>query len=187
MILLENAHLHVTSKETIKPVAKDDECCWPYTKCLFYITDRSSGLKFIIDMGAKVSVVSRSHTHRKIQSKGPSLQAINNTTIPTYGTCSLTLNLELSHMFRWVFIVADIFKAILGADFLKYYGFSVDMKSHRPLDPLKHLKAQGVTSSVTSSLVLSLLPMQPKSDYEKILMDFPAITSPYIRKSRAVC
>ena len=59
-------------------------------------------------------------------------------------------------------------KAILGADFLNQYSLSVDMKLHHLLDPLMHLKVQGITSSVTSSLVLSLLPKQPKSDYEKM-------------------
>ena len=136
----------------------------PTESCLFYITDRTSGLKFLIDTGAEVSVVPRSHTHRKTQ-KGPSLQAINNTSIPTYGTCSLTLNLGLRRTFRWVFIIADVSKAIIGADFLKHYGLSVEMKSHRLLDPLTHLKVQGIVSSVTSSLVLSLLPKQPKTDY----------------------
>ena len=117
--------------------------------------------------------------HTSKNPKGPSLQAINNTSIPTYGTCSLTLNLGLRRTFRWVFVIADVSKAIIGADFLKHYGLSVDMKSHRLLDPLTHLKVQGITSSVTSSLVLSLLPRQPKSDYQKILMDFPTITNPY--------
>ena len=53
------------------------------------------------------------------------------------------------------------------------------MKLHCLLDPLTHLKVQGVVSSLTSSLVLSLLPKLPKSDYQKVLMDFPTITSPY--------
>ena len=47
--------------------------------CLFYITDRASGLKFLIDTGLEISVVPRLHTHRETQCKGPSLQAINNT------------------------------------------------------------------------------------------------------------
>ena len=34
---------------------------------LFYIPDRASGLKFLINKGAKVSVVPCSHTHRKNQ------------------------------------------------------------------------------------------------------------------------
>ena len=67
-------------------------------------------------MGAEVSVVPRSHTHWKIQCKGPSLQAINNAKITTYCTCSLTFYLGLHCKFRRVFIIVDISKAILGAD-----------------------------------------------------------------------
>ena len=110
--------------------------------------------------GATQSHLENSHTHRKTQ-KGPSLQAINNTS-PTYGTCSLTLNLGLRRTFRWVFAIADISKAIIGVDFLKHYGLSVEMKSHPLLDPLTHLKVQGIAASVTSSLVLSLIPKQPQ-------------------------
>ena len=83
------------------------------------------------------------------------------------------------HIQMFFFIITDVSKAILGADFLKHYGLSVDMKSHHLMDPLTHLKVQGISSLVTSSLVLQLLPKQPKSDYKQILMDFPAITSPY--------
>ena len=99
---------------------------------LFYITDRASGPKFLIDTGVEVSVVPRSHTHRETQ-KSPCLQAINNTLIPTYGIRLLTLNLGLRRTFKWVFIIADVSKAILGAGFLKHYGLLVGMKSHRLL------------------------------------------------------
>ena len=94
----------------------------PTQSCLFYVTDRTSGLKFLIDTGAEVSVVSRLHTHKKTE-KGPSSQAINNTSIPKYGTCSLTLNLGLCRAFKWVFIIADVSRVILGADFLSIMFF----------------------------------------------------------------
>ena len=93
---------------------------------LFYITDCTSGLKLLIDTG----VVPRLRTHRKTHCEGPNLQSINNTTVPTYDTCSLTLNLGLHYMYRWVFIIVDISKSILGGYFLKHYGLSVEMKSH---------------------------------------------------------
>ena len=119
------------------------------------------------------------HTYRKTQSKGPSLQAINNTTIPTNYTFSLTLNLGLRCISGWVFIIADVSKAILGADFLKHYGLLVDMKSHRLFNPLTPFKVQGIESLVMSFLVLSLLLHQLTLDYEKVLIEFPAITSRY--------
>ena len=146
---------------------------------LFYIADRSTCLKFLVDTGAEVSAVPRSRAQRKYHQQGPSLQAVNNTTIATYGTCSLTLDLGLRRTFRWVFIIADISKPILGADFLKHYGLLVDMRSQRLTDSLTQLKVQGMTSSVTSSLVLSVLPKQPVSEYEKILSEYPSLTRPY--------
>ena len=130
--------------------------------CLFYITNRISVLNFQIGTSAEVSVIPLSHTNWKTQCNGPSLQVINNTTIPPYGTCLLTLNLGIFHTIRWVIIIADVSRAILGADFLKHYGFSVDMKLHCLLDPLTQLKVRRSASSVMSSLVLSLLPKHPK-------------------------
>ena len=64
---------------------------------LFYVTDRPTGLHFLVDTGAEVSIVHvpPTPTDRLHQQTGPSLQAVNNTTIVTYGTRSLTLNLGL--------------------------------------------------------------------------------------------
>ena len=124
-------------------------------------------------------MIPASHTRKRTYKKGPGLQAINKTTIATYGNCSLTLDLGLRRTFRWIFIIADVAKPVLGADFLQHYGLTVDMRTQRLTDRLTQLRVQGIASSVTSSLVLSLLPKQPKSDYEKILLDFPSITRPY--------
>ena len=149
------------------------------TSRLFYVNDRSTGLKFLVDTGAEVSAVPRSRAYQRDQCQGPALQAVNNTTIATYGTCSLTLDLGLRRTFRWVFIIADVSKPILGADFLKHFGLLVDMRAQRLTDSVTQLKVQGITSSVASSLVLSLLPQEPVSNYERILRDYPSITRPY--------
>ena len=149
------------------------------TSRLFYVSNRSTRTRFLVDTGAEVSAVPRSFAQRGVTSQGPSLQAVNNTTIATYGTCSLTLDLGLRRTFRWVFVIADVSKAILGADFLKHYGLSVDMRSQRLIDSSTQLKVRGTTSSVTSSLVLSLLPQQLAPEYERIIRDFPSITRPY--------
>ena len=132
----------------------------------FYITDCTSGLKFLIDTGAEVSAVPHSHTLRKIHCKGPNLQAINNTTVLTYDTCSIALNLGLHCMCRWVFIIMDVSNAILGADFLKHYGLSVEMKSH-----FGHIIPSPLVATKTTQIGLW-------KDHNG-LMDFPPITSPY--------
>ena len=43
----------------------------------------------------------------------------------------------------------DVSKAILDADFQKHHGFSVDVKLHRLLDTLTHLKVQGIASLIS--------------------------------------
>ena len=48
--------------------------------------------------------------------------------IATYGIRSLSLDLGLHCIFRWVFIIADVKQPILGADFLRNFGLLVDVR-----------------------------------------------------------
>ena len=129
---------------------------------LFYISDRSTGFQFLVDTGAEVSVVPLSRTERMHRQDYPSLQAVNGTSIPTFGNQSLTLDLGLRRTFRWIFIIADVKKPILGADFLRAYNLLVDMRDKRLSDTLTQLKFQGITahSSSPSPFLLSLSPKQ---------------------------
>ena len=105
------------------------------------------------------------------------LQAINNTSVATYGTRSLTLDLGLRRTFRWVFVVANVKHPILGADFLRHFSLLVDMRHHRLADGLTQLSVQGVTCSMGSPSP-AILPRKPTSVYDKILADFPTVTRP---------
>lgn len=111
----------------------------------------------------------------------PALNArINNTTIATYGTRSLTLDLGLRRTFRWIFIIADVRQPILGADFLCNFSLLVDVKHNRLSDALTHLQVQGV-ASLSPSPSPSLRPMTPANNFEAILAEFPAVTRPCTR------
>ncbi len=69
---------------------------------LFYVYDKSTALRFLVDTGAQVSIIPPSSAER---SAGPGelrLQAINGSNIPTFGLRSLTLDLGLLRAFRWV-------------------------------------------------------------------------------------
>ncbi|GBP03188.1 hypothetical protein EVAR_89300_1 [Eumeta japonica] len=48
------------------------------------------------------------------------LSAANGTTINTYGYVNLELNLSLRRAYPWRFVVADVTKPIIGADFLSF-------------------------------------------------------------------
>lgn len=143
---------------------------------LFYVHDRLSKLRFLVDTGAEVSIVpptsSSSHSHHQGHF---SLRAVNGTNIATYGVCSLTLDLGLRRSFTWTFIVADVKQPILGADFLQNFGLTVDIRRHRLSDSVTHLKVQGVLTD-TSSLGLSRCPKNSDDPYLSLLAEFSAVT-----------
>ncbi len=103
---------------------------------LFYVTDSVTGLRFLVDTGAEISVIPPSATGRKHHKGSLSLQAVNSTPIATYGTQLLTLNIGLRRKFQWIFIIADVKNPILGADFLRHYSLLVDLNHNRLVDGL---------------------------------------------------
>ena len=148
----------------------------PHPCHLFYVTDRNLSLRFLVDTGAQVSVVPPTH-NTKPSSNTLTLQAVNGTTIRTYGTRSLTLNLGLRRTFGWIFIVADVANPILGADFLQHFGLVVDMNRRRLIDSITNLKVQGI-QAISTSPSPSLLPQSSSSPFDTILLEYPTITLP---------
>ena len=72
--------------------------------CLFYITDKATGLRFLVDNGAEVSVIPLSVSNRNHHKSNHTLhlQAINNTSIATYGNRSVQINSLTPDNFRWI-------------------------------------------------------------------------------------
>ena len=62
---------------------------------LFHVTDSHTGLRFLMDTGAEISVVPPSALDRKHRKDSFSLQAVNNTPIATYGSYTI------SHLKHW--------------------------------------------------------------------------------------
>ena len=119
------------------------------TSRLFYITDKYTGTRFLVDTSAEVSVLPRS---QRFQGRPTSiqLQAVNHSPIVTHGEKSLTLDFGLRRVFRWVFIVADLPTPIIGADFLRQFNLLVDVKNQKLIDSTTSLAVQGVTSNKPS-------------------------------------
>ena len=144
---------------------------------LFFIKDRTSGEKFLVDTGAEVSVLPPSGPPSSRQPTGYSLQAANHSSIATYGTRSLTLDLGLRRTFRWIFVIADVRHAILGADFLHHFGLSVDVRQSRLTDNLTHLQVLGIsTRTVSDGPTLPCLDSQ--DPYAAVLAEFPELLRP---------
>ena len=142
---------------------------------LFCINDRSSGLRFLVDTGTEVNVIPPSHAERTHQQEHFSLQAVNSTKIATYGTRSITLDLGLRRTYRWVFILADVKKPILGADFIRNFGLLVDVKNYRLLDTMTQLKVHGIAAHIPP-LSPALCHIEPENDFSAILSEFPSVT-----------
>ena len=108
---------------------------------LSIIKEQVTGMHFLVDMGAEVSVIPRSLTAGTPQSfpqPGLTLQAVNHSPIMTFGNCSNTLNIGLGRSFRWMFVIADVKHAILGADVLRHYNLLVDVKHTALIDTPAH-------------------------------------------------
>nr|VZI36105.1 unnamed protein product [Spirometra erinaceieuropaei] len=137
----------------------------------FYVRDTRSGRRFLVDTGAQLSVIPPTPADRRCPNPGLFLQAVNTSPITTFGTCSLSLDIGLRRLFPWVFIVADIPCAILGADLL------VDCRQSRLHDKTTNLTVRGISSS-DASRHLAVLDPEPENQFRQLLAKYPGLTRP---------
>lgn len=133
-----------------------------------------------MDSGATISAVPASRSIRRRVAPGQPLKAANGTSIQTYGTTSIVLNLGRAGRYRWNFICADVTQPILGADFFRAFGILIDIKGQRLIDTRTDQSIHCVASQVNGlPLGLSLLSSisDSRDDYLSILNDFPGLTS----------
>ena len=122
-----------------------------FTSRLYYITDRTTDTRFLVDTGAELSVIPRRTFQRKHPIDPTTLRAANGSCITTYGQKSLTLDVGLRRLFPWIFIIGDVKIPILGADFLSHFSLAIDMKKRKLLDTLTSLSVTS-TNAVHASL-----------------------------------
>ena len=90
----------------------------------FFVTDRNSGNKYLVDTGAQISVIPATERDRRGH-RGEGLKAANQTPIGTYGKRTIMLWLGETR-FEHEFTVADVPNRMLGIDFTDANGLSVD-------------------------------------------------------------
>ena len=96
---------------------------------LLHIQDAASGIVFLIDTGAEVSIVQPSKTELK-RPPNHSLIAANGTPIRSFGTRQLELKIA-QFRFTWRFQVAEAHVHIIGADFLRAHALVPDLTNRR--------------------------------------------------------
>ena len=100
---------------------------------LFCLRDGPSGLEFLVDTGAEVSVFPATALDLRSARQDRTLRAANGTLIRTFGKRSVSFNVN-SRRYSWDFVVADVRRPLLGTDFLCHYGLLVDVKGRRLVD-----------------------------------------------------
>lgn len=141
-----------------------------------FITEKNTKLQFLIDTGADLCVYPRSATSGRRIKTDYVLSAANSTVINTYGTLTLTLNLGLRRDFTWRFVVADVSKPIIGADFLHYHNLLVDLRNQKLLDGTTQLTVQGHVAECTTSSIKTI--NTTSTQYNQLLQQFKSITKP---------
>lgn len=139
------------------------------------ILDLNSGLNFLVDTGANISVLPLPKKNNYRECSEYKLFAANGTEIKTYGVKSLILNFKLRRPYRWDFVIADVRQPILGADFLSHHKLLVDVSARKLIDQVTDL-------NVIASLVLvhepSVFSVSIDHPYHNLLSKFPNITKP---------
>lgn len=137
-----------------------------------FLTDNYSKQSYLIDTGADISVIPPTGTEKR-RPASVKLYAANGSVIATYGEKTITLDLGLRRKFVWLFIIADVNRPIIGADFLSHYGLLVDIRKKQLCDTLTNIQSIG---KLTSENVQQLTLIQNSSPYQNILEEFKDIT-----------
>ena len=156
-------------------MAADDTC--PTSLRRIFVTDRRSKLQFLIDIGADLCVFPRYRLQGPRTKSAYELCAANDSSIATYGTLGLNLNLGLRRDFSWRFVVADVSKPIIGVAFLDCYNLLVDVRNRRLLDGATHLATLGQAVEDDCDIPC-VKTVSGSSPYHELLSRFPEITRP---------
>ena len=137
--------------------------------------DQKSGISFLIDTGAEVSIVLPAREELK-RPPNRSLIAANGTPIRSYGTRSMALYFNQSK-FTWRFQVAEAHLHIIGADFLRAHGLVVDLTNRRLVCLADLGVLKGVLKS-THAIKITSLTKNQDNEFAKLLHDRPELTTP---------
>ena len=142
---------------------------------LLYVRDATSGRRFLVDTGAKISVFpasarqTRSPVHSDLR-----LEAANGSAINTYGEKDMWLSLY-GRKFRWKFLIADVTQPLLGADFLSANSLLVDVNGQRLIDATTFVSLPLQASTGSSQ---SIHNVAAENEFTEILSEYPEILTP---------
>ena len=153
-----------------------------HNESLLFAWDSHSGRRFLVDTGAEVSVLPATGLDTRTGQSGPSLKAANGSSIKTYGVRTTKLCFA-SRQYEWKFIIADVARPLLGADFLRANSLLVDLKDKRLVDAETYLSTPLGNARMCAPRLATISASTDK--YDLLLAEFSDITAPNFSKSPA--
>lgn len=141
-----------------------------------FVTDKVTKRQFLVDTGSDLCCYPYHWLPSRRQSTDYELSAANGTKIKTFGTIVLTLKLGLRRDFTWQFTVADVKKAIIGADFLGHYHLLPDCHRRKLVDGITGMTCPASAANVSFYNVKAVF--SNNSNFAEVLAEFPEITEP---------
>ncbi|XP_075150889.1 uncharacterized protein LOC142224999 [Haematobia irritans] len=141
--------------------------------CRLFVRDVKSKIWFLVDTGADLTVYPVSKLQRKQPPGKLVLYAANKTSIPTFGSKSLTIDLGMNRTFQWNFVIADVEKPIIGSDFLGKYGLLIDIKNNSLIHPKSKLCCKGSSASMDDIFVSHV---SFSKEFSPIIQEFVDLT-----------
>lgn len=139
----------------------------------FAVVDKNSNQTFLVDTGADVSIVP-ANLHKPEISSTAVLFAANGALINSFGSTTLSIDLNLGQTFSWDFVVADVNVSILGADFIRHFGLVIDLSNDKITVGSSNVVAPALTVSPSIRAVSSSsLPHQ----VAQLLVEFADLSS----------
>lgn len=141
---------------------------------LIKMIDKNSGLGYIVDTGATVSVVPAENSDLNNRSN-IQLRAANGSQIKVFGYRDINLDLNTNREFRHTFLVSNVTQPIIGMDFLSRHDLIVCPKDLALVDTKTSCIAYGEPSALTvgSCAIVG----ESVCPYISLLHEFPSLTS----------
>ena len=134
----------------------------------------NSGRAYLADTGAEISVFPASLEDRRKPTQTP-LAAANGTGIKTWGR--RTIHLKLGKRDFWQeFILAEVTRPILGADFFSTNYILPDLARKRLVDGSEDDWASG--TPLATKIICQVEAGKEKNEFEQLLSNFPSILNP---------
>ena len=132
------------------------------------VNDNHSGRTFLIDTGAQVSLLpATAHARRHPSPTAPKLVAANGSSIASYGNHQTHVQLG-KRKFTVTFIIADVRRPILGADFLRRHKPLVDLCGQKLIDA--HSFQSYACAATNNDLCVSPVATVDSNHYKQCLL-----------------